>query len=440
MKSNGQTESKKDPILDVACEDPETFFNDSYIDNKYTYDEYNTSPIELDLRKFKEAYLAMDPDCMWTLKTGCKVETVIYEFAKKLHKESYLHSFIINDADVETISLFSPDEWKEIKTFEVTNGPKLDPCQKELLKKYTTNDIKKLRSLFFESFVPDNKEYNRDIHFCLEYINTAYHGILCLWEMNENPFDSLKDGVIRLYKDRLEFGAIEAGRKWEETNGTKYMSDSLKYLRLIGILHGANRLQVLTVDHPKGYITRINRNNVQEVAGRLSNAKPLAFVLKEVLYVRPTRLEVGLRYLRTYLWQRFGSDVTSSPFQILLKATLSTSTKNGIDSKNKNSIIKPTNLFSPPPSKLLLTKKCAKRTFDDDETCNKGTCSCSEEKEIGKDNADKSYNNNDDDIIANNSCSNYSYNEYDTFIDQSRRIDSTDSEEEEILPIITKHV
>ncbi|CAH1770537.1 17437_t:CDS:1, partial [Entrophospora sp. SA101] len=192
MKSNGQTESKKDPILDVACEDPETFFNDSYIDNKYTYDEYNTSPIELDLRKFKEAYLAMDPDCMWTLKTGCKVETVIYEFAKKLHKESYLHSFIINDADVETISLFSPDEWKEIKTFEVTNGPKLDPCQKELLKKYTTNDIKKLRSLFFESFVPDNKEYNRDIHFCLEYINTAYHGILCLWEMNENPFDSLK--------------------------------------------------------------------------------------------------------------------------------------------------------------------------------------------------------------------------------------------------------
>ncbi|CAJ0760314.1 4677_t:CDS:2 [Entrophospora sp. SA101] len=315
-----------------------------------------------------------------------------------------------------------------------------------------------------------------------------------------NPaFDDLNIDLIRGEgMNRLEFGAIEAGRKWEETN-------------VIGILHGANRLQVLTVDHPKGYITRINRNNVQEVAGRLSNAKPLAFVLKEVLYVRhieiefyssncvlfvefsPTRLEVGLRYLRTYLWQRFGSDVTSSPFQILLKATLSTSTKNGIDSKNKNSIIKPTNLFSPPPSKLLLTKKCAKRTFDDDETCNKGTCSCSEEKEIGKDNADKSYNNNDDDIIANNSCSNYSYSstedgcddddnfvdedgyiedvedddeeeddddeedddeeddeedendddeededEYDTFIDQSRRIDSTDSEEEEILPIITK--
>ncbi|CAH1756868.1 2306_t:CDS:2 [Entrophospora sp. SA101] len=276
-----------------------------------------------------------------------------------------------------------------------------------------------------------------------------------------NPaFDDLNIDLIRGEgMNRLEFGAIEAGRKWEETN-------------VIGILHGANRLQVLTVDHPKGYITRINRNNVQEVAGRLSNAKPLAFVLKE---------SNNLKMHKTDYYDEI--------------ATLSTSTKNGIDSKNKNSIIKPTNLFSPPPSKLLLTKKCAKRTFDDDETCNKGTCSCSEEKEIGKDNADKSYNNNDDDIIANNSCSNYSYSstedgcddddnfvdedgyiedvedddeeeddddeedddeeddeedendddeededEYDTFIDQSRRIDSTDSEEEEILPIITKHV
>ncbi|CAJ0840150.1 8429_t:CDS:2 [Entrophospora sp. SA101] len=219
-----------------------------------------------------------------------------------------------------------------------------------------------------------------------------------------NPaFDDLNIDLIRGEgMNRLEFGAIEAGRKWEETNGTKYMSDSLKYLRLIGILHGANRLQVLTVDHPKGYITRINRNNVQEVAGRLSNAKPLAFVLKE---------SNNLKMHKTDYYDE-------------------------IDSKNKNSIIKPTNLFSPPPSKLLLTKKCAKRTFDDDETCNKGTCSCSEEKEIGKDNADKSYNNNDDDIIANNSCSNYSYSS--TEDDQSRRIDSTDSEEEEILPIITK--
>ncbi|RIB00643.1 hypothetical protein C2G38_1139351 [Gigaspora rosea] len=356
VKSSGQTDSEKYQVLD----DPETFFNEDYTD-----DEFNTSPIEADLKKFKEAYLTMDPDYMWTLKTGRKVETVIYEFAKSLHRESYLHSFIINDADVETKSLFSPEEWKEIKNLEVIDRPKLDPCHKELLRKYTVNDIKKLRSLLFELFIPDGKEYNRNIHFCLDYINNAYRGILRLWEMDENPFDSLKlegwfemnvwgrlidpafdnlnidlirgegmsfasserkniqrkindhkkfgrkgDGVFRLHKGRLEFGAIEAGRNWEEINGTKYMSDSLKIskmlkdmldklireckmkenlvkkLKVIGILHGANRLQVLTIDHPEGYITRINRNNVQEVAGRLTNSKPLALVLKEVLYAR----------------------------------------------------------------------------------------------------------------------------------------------------------
>ncbi|CAG8676634.1 14779_t:CDS:2, partial [Cetraspora pellucida] len=355
VKSSDQTESEKYQIL----YDPETFFNEDY-----TVDESNTSPIEADLKKFKEAYLTMDADYMWTLRTGRKVETVIYEFAKSLHRDSYLHSFIINDADIETKSLFSSEEWKEIKNLEVIDKPKLDPCYKELLRKYTVNDIKKLRSLLFESFIPDSKEYNRSIHLCLDYINNAFRGILRLWEMDENLFDSLKlegwfeinvwsrlidpvfdnlnidlirgegmsfasserkniqrkindhkkfgrkgDGVFRLHKGRLEFGTIEAGRNWEEINGTKYMSDSLKIskmlkdmldklirerkmkedlvkkLKVIGILHGANRLQVLTVDHPKGYITRINRNNVQ-VAGRLTNSKPLALVLKEVLYAR----------------------------------------------------------------------------------------------------------------------------------------------------------
>ncbi|KAF0434226.1 c2h2-type zinc finger transcription factor [Gigaspora margarita] len=295
------------------------------------------------LKKFEETYLAMDPHYMWTLTTGRKVEKVIYEFAKNLNRESYLHSFIINDADVETLSLFSLDEWKEIKNLKATDNPKLDPSFKRLLKKYTIQDIKKLRSLLFEPFTPDGEEYNRDIHFCLDYINNAYRGILRLWEMDENPFDSLKlegwfetnvwnriidpafddlnvdlireEGVFRLRKDRLKFGAIEAGRKWKEINGTKYMSDSLemskmlkdmldklireckmnedlvKKLKVVGILHGANRLQILTVDHPKGYITRINHNNIQEVSGRLTAAKPLALVLKEVLYARSIIIE-----------------------------------------------------------------------------------------------------------------------------------------------------
>ena len=65
---------------------------------------------------------------MWTLESGRKVEIVIYEFAKSLREESYLHSFIINDS---TKSLFSREEWEEIKNFKVIDRPKLDPCHRD---------------------------------------------------------------------------------------------------------------------------------------------------------------------------------------------------------------------------------------------------------------------------------------------------------------------
>ncbi|CAG8821354.1 22810_t:CDS:2, partial [Gigaspora margarita] len=310
IKSSGQTESEKYQVLD----DPETFFNENYTDN-----ESNTSPIEADLKKFNEAYLAMDPDYMWTLKTGRKVETVIYEFAKSLHRESYLHSFIMNDADVETKSLFSAKEWKEIKNLEVIDRPKLDLCHKELLRKYTVNDIKKLRSLLFKLFIPNKIDENPfdslklegwfEINIWSRLIDPAFDNLnIDLIRGEGMSFaSSERKNIQRKINDHKKFGRKGDG---EEINGMKYMSDSLKIskilkdmldklireckmkenlvkkLKVIGILHGANRLQVLTIDHPKGYITRINCNNVQEVASRLTNSKPLALVLKEVLYAR----------------------------------------------------------------------------------------------------------------------------------------------------------
>ena len=79
------------------------------------------------------------------------------------------------------------------------------------------------------------------------------------------------DEIFRLHKNHLEFGAIEAGCKWEGQNGTKYMADSLKMfkmlkdmlnqlaiecdmkenlvrkLQVVGILYGGNRIQVITL-------------------------------------------------------------------------------------------------------------------------------------------------------------------------------------------------
>ncbi|CAG8512155.1 10238_t:CDS:2, partial [Funneliformis mosseae] len=104
---------------------------------------------------------------------------------------------------------------------------------------------------------------------------------------------------------RIEFDAVEAGHKWEEKNGTKYLTDSLKLckmmkdmltqlsiecngvedlvrkIQVVGILNGANMIQVITIDYPKGYISHVQCKNIREVAGRLSKSDLLTLVLKE---------------------------------------------------------------------------------------------------------------------------------------------------------------
>ncbi|RGB37303.1 hypothetical protein C1646_666288 [Rhizophagus diaphanus] len=122
------------------------------------------------------------------------------------------------------------------------------------------------------------------------------------------------DGIFRLKGDRLEIGGIEAGRKWEGKNGRKYLRDSLKLgkmlrdmlvqlikecngdekiirkLQTVGMLHSANRFQLLTMDIPNGYICRIKRFDIQEVAGQINNP-PLAFVIKDILRAKAIMMQ-----------------------------------------------------------------------------------------------------------------------------------------------------
>ncbi|CAG8634137.1 11296_t:CDS:2, partial [Ambispora gerdemannii] len=291
---------------------------------------------------------------------------------RKKHKERkstgepsvHLHHTEIGTINGDTGDISTIEEWKEITTSEVKDKPKLEHSLVELLKIYTVDNVERLQEILFESFVPDGGKYDRNIYYDLNFINYAYRGMLFLWERKENPFierlegwyemnvwshlidpafhnlniDLVRgegmslassdrknlertiharkkigrkgDGVFRLCMDRLEFGAIESGRKWEGQSGTKYMTDSLKIckmlkdmlnqlatecdtrenlvrkLQVVGMLHGANRIQVITVDLPKGYVTRIQHRKVREVAGRLTKSKPLALVLKEILYAK----------------------------------------------------------------------------------------------------------------------------------------------------------
>lgn len=51
---------------------------------------------------------------MWTLKSGRVVEKVIYEYARNLKYESYMHSFIISDIDEKAKSLFRNEVGRDI--------------------------------------------------------------------------------------------------------------------------------------------------------------------------------------------------------------------------------------------------------------------------------------------------------------------------------------
>ncbi|CAG8715188.1 7630_t:CDS:2, partial [Funneliformis mosseae] len=358
MKSSGKT-----PTIDVVYDGYETSTSD--YTSADTEEKSTNEMLLIDLAKFEEAYSKLDPNCMWVLESGRKVKEVIYEFARNLPRESCLHSFIINDADADVKGLFSDVEWKEITGSEVKENLKIGLSLRDLMIKYTVKSIKELRKIIYEPFILDGSEYDKNLHHDLDFINYAYWSMLFLWDREENPFDSSKlegwyemniwghlidlifhdinidlvrgecmscassdrkniirmindrkkigrkrDGVFKLCKDRLEFGAIEAGRKWEGHNGTKYLNDSLKLnkmmkdmivqltticdwredlvrkLEVIGILHGANRIQIITMDYLKGYISHIRHRKFYEVSGRLTKSNPLALVLKEILYAK----------------------------------------------------------------------------------------------------------------------------------------------------------
>ncbi|CAG8818154.1 20423_t:CDS:2, partial [Gigaspora rosea] len=79
-----------------------------------------------------------------------------------------------------------------------------------------------------------------------------------------------------------------AGREWEGQNGTKYIEDYVRKLcvPVAGMLKSANRIQVITANLSKGYVTRIQRRKVCEVSAYLTKSKSLALVLKEIFYVK----------------------------------------------------------------------------------------------------------------------------------------------------------
>ncbi|CAG8583273.1 13599_t:CDS:2 [Funneliformis mosseae] len=342
-----------------------------------------------DLSEFDLIYRNLDSKKMWTLKSsGRVVEKVIYDHARKFKHDSYLHSFIINDADGVVKELFNNDEWNEMFSSNLKQVPKIDKNITDLLKKYTVHDLSTLQKVMFEKFFPDNVPYSAD----LDYINLAYRSMYSLWK-GEDDFTSapklegwfemniwahlidpaFRGMEIELRNNRLEFGAIEAGRSWEGTKGTKLLTDSLKMCKMLkdmlnelasecnmkedivrklqvaGILQGANMMQVITADLPMGYVTRIRRRKFYEVPGYLNKNQPLAFIIMDVLFVKSIikqtfnlindESKVDFQHFLNGYYENDGSETTPQNSVSLTSSTHTTPKKKRVQDLQKIAII-----------------------------------------------------------------------------------------------------
>ena len=60
----------------------------------------------------------------------------------------------------------------------------------------------------------------------------------------------------------------------------------VRKLEVIKILHRVNRIQIITIDYSKGYISCIRYRKFYKVSGHLTKSNPLTLVLKEILCVK----------------------------------------------------------------------------------------------------------------------------------------------------------
>ncbi|CAG8619820.1 3409_t:CDS:1, partial [Acaulospora colombiana] len=77
----------------------------------------------------------MSEDQNWILKSGKCVEDTIFRHSRILPTETYLHSWIIDIRDEDTESLFTVEEWDEIKN-EDLKFPEVDEAFTESMMRF----------------------------------------------------------------------------------------------------------------------------------------------------------------------------------------------------------------------------------------------------------------------------------------------------------------
>ncbi|RUP47227.1 hypothetical protein BC936DRAFT_145972 [Jimgerdemannia flammicorona] len=227
----------------------------------------------------------------WLLSSGSYVEDIIFNHGQKLSTESLMHSWIIDLNDAETTNLFTSAEQGEIratirKVPEVSRG-----YAQSLIRFAQARTADELRHIMeTTSFRPEDEAYDREKHFDAEWAENVVRNFLMdvgdpaqrlqkahlegwfdanVWvSIIDRAFGNLHDielvrkesasvstsarknrarsrserkkmgrridGIFRSPVNNLEFGAIEVGKMFDGTAGTKRLND---YHKLAKVMH-----------------------------------------------------------------------------------------------------------------------------------------------------------------------------------------------------------
>ncbi|CAG8664242.1 10929_t:CDS:2, partial [Racocetra fulgida] len=268
------------------------------------------------LKDFHKYFTDMSKAHKWVLTSGKCIEDTLFEHCKELLNESLLHSWIIDLDDREAEELFTIEEWKEIQR-ETRKFPEVDETFVESMMRFadveTESELRKV--LETTSFRNEDEPYVQEDHFDAEWAETVMRKFLMYYENHNEP---LKRSHLESWYDinvwshivdhglsdifGIEYGAIEVGKKFDETkllaDGfkiSKAMHDifvclcrlvnfeetKIRKLQIPGILHLGLKSQVLQMS-PKGYVTILKRDKLLEVPATIEKIKDLIRVLVSI--------------------------------------------------------------------------------------------------------------------------------------------------------------
>ncbi|RGB25445.1 hypothetical protein C1646_459379 [Rhizophagus diaphanus] len=226
----------------------------------------------------------------WVLSSKKCVEDILFEHCERLPVESLLHSWVIDLDDQETESLFTTEEWNEIKR-AVKKLPEVDSSFAGSMMRFadvkTTSDLR--RVLKTTSYLNEDEPYDRSKHYDSEWAEIVMRKFLTYYEdpnktlqkehleswydinvwslivdhglcdvigmetvRKESSSEAVAtrknrkrvrtrrrkperrkmgyrmDGIFRMYIGDVEYGAIEVAKKFDET---KLLTDGFKLMK-----------------------------------------------------------------------------------------------------------------------------------------------------------------------------------------------------------------